>query len=173
MWNTKLLAKGKRVNREFAFISFSSEAEAANAIAWMHGRYIEGLTKDKDGLTVQYEAQGLSKQGPQQPPSAAPAVALPVPMWAANPALQAPAAQQQQKQQLLLQQLQQQNALQQLLVQQQAQHDQATLLHQLQELQQQQQPGNALLLATQGVYGTPPAPSGVLNPPPSGPGSGL
>lgn len=65
MWNTKLLAKGKRVNREFAFISFSTQEEAANAIRWMHGCYIEGLTKDRDGLTVQYEAQGTStnKQG--------------------------------------------------------------------------------------------------------------
>lgn len=61
MWNTKLLAKGKRVNREFAFISYTTPEEAGNAIRWMHGRYIEGLCKDQDGLTVQYEAQGVAK----------------------------------------------------------------------------------------------------------------
>eukprot|EP00775_Hariotina_reticulata_P005202 gene5202-5440_t len=38
MWNTKLLAKGKRVNREFAFISYSTPEEAGNAIYWMHGK---------------------------------------------------------------------------------------------------------------------------------------
>jgi RNA recognition motif-containing protein len=61
MWNTKLLAKGKKVNREFAFISYSSQEEAATAIRCMHGTYVEGLTKDKDGLTVQYEAQGTGR----------------------------------------------------------------------------------------------------------------
>lgn len=61
MWNTKLLAKGKKVNREFAFISYSTPDEAATAIQWMHNAYIEGLTKDRDGLTVQYEAQGAGK----------------------------------------------------------------------------------------------------------------
>ena len=29
MWNTKLLAKGKKVNREFAFISYATPEEAA------------------------------------------------------------------------------------------------------------------------------------------------
>jgi RNA recognition motif-containing protein len=66
MWNTKLLAKGKRVNREFAFISYNTPEEAGNAIRCMHGRYIEGLTKDRDGLTVQYEAQGVGKPGSSQ-----------------------------------------------------------------------------------------------------------
>ncbi|GBF93806.1 hypothetical protein Rsub_06138 [Raphidocelis subcapitata] len=61
LWNTKLRAKGKKVNREFAFLSFSSPEEAATAIRWMHGAAIEGLSKDGDGLTVQLEAQGSGK----------------------------------------------------------------------------------------------------------------
>ena len=64
MWNTKLLAKGKKVNREFAFISYTTPEEAATAIRCMHGAYVEGLTKDKDGLTVQYEAQGTGRSQP-------------------------------------------------------------------------------------------------------------
>jgi hypothetical protein len=59
MWNTKLLAKGKKVNREFAFVSFTTPEEAEAAIRGLHRVYIEGLVKDKDGLTVQYEAQGF------------------------------------------------------------------------------------------------------------------
>lgn len=58
MWNTKLLARGRKVNREFAFISFLQPEAAGHAIHWMHNAYIEGLSKDKDGLTVQYESQG-------------------------------------------------------------------------------------------------------------------
>ncbi len=69
MWNTKLLAKGKKVNREFAFISYSTPEEANTAIHWMHGGYVEGLTKDRDGLTVQYEVQG-SGQGAHHSPAA-------------------------------------------------------------------------------------------------------
>eukprot|EP00878_Enallax_costatus_P004278 GHUV01004509.1.p1 GENE.GHUV01004509.1~~GHUV01004509.1.p1 ORF type:complete len:808 (+),score=279.60 GHUV01004509.1:271-2694(+) len=32
MWNTKMLARGRRVNREFAFISYSTPLEAARAV---------------------------------------------------------------------------------------------------------------------------------------------
>lgn len=55
--------KGKKINREFGFLSYTTPDEAASAIRWMHGACIEGLTKDSDGLTVQYEAQGTSKGG--------------------------------------------------------------------------------------------------------------
>ena len=58
MWNTKLLARGRKVNREFAFISFATPEAATAAIHWMHGAYVAGLAKDGDGLTVQYESQG-------------------------------------------------------------------------------------------------------------------
>ncbi len=37
MWNTKMLARGRRVNREFAFISFRTQLQAARALHWMHG----------------------------------------------------------------------------------------------------------------------------------------
>jgi hypothetical protein len=118
MWNTKLLAKGKRVNREFAFISYNSPDEAGNAIRNMHGRYIEGLAKDRDGLTVQYEAQGVGKPtGLQPPPSAQQAFAP-------------PAATQQH---FLLHQIQQQ---QQMLLQQGQQAEQAGLTQHIGELQQ-------------------------------------
>jgi RNA recognition motif-containing protein len=145
MWNTKLLAKGKRVNREFAFISFVTPEEAANAIRWLNGRFIEGITKDRDGLTVQYEAQGVGKssvsQGHQPPPHLQQII---------NPA----GAAQQTEQQMMLQQLQQQQQQQQgaleLLMQQQQQQQwphtgELALLQQLglgqQELGQQQQGG--------------------------------
>ena len=131
MWNTKLLAKGKRVNREFAFISYSSPEEAGNAIRGMHGRYIEGLTKDRDGLTVQYEAQGVGKPGPQGGGHLAPQQQG---SFVPSPATQ---------QHFLLHQLQasqqqQQGALQMLLQQQQS--DQVASAMQLPgELHQQQQ----------------------------------
>lgn len=128
MWNTKLLAKGKRVNREFAFISYSSPEEAGNAIRFMHGRYIEGLTKDRDGLTVQYEAQGVGKppaqasQGQQQQQ---PGFVGPPPATQQHFLLQ----------QLQQQQQQQQGALQLLMQQQQA--DQASGLEHIRDTQQQ------------------------------------
>jgi RNA recognition motif-containing protein len=62
MWNTRQLQKGKKINREFAFISYATPEEAQRAINFMHGKCLEGLTKDSDGLTVQYEAIGSSKK---------------------------------------------------------------------------------------------------------------
>jgi hypothetical protein len=56
MWNTKLLARGRRVNREFAFISFSNPAAAARALAALHGSRAPGLEKDSRGITVEYES---------------------------------------------------------------------------------------------------------------------
>jgi hypothetical protein len=117
MWNTKMRGKGKKINREFGFLSFSTPNEAATAIRWMHGAVIEGLTKDSDGLTVQYEAQGTSGKG-----AAAQA-------HAAAAALGAHAG-------LLQQQLQLQQHLQ-------AQ----ALAHRRQQQQQQQQPAAGLSLS--------------------------
>lgn len=62
MWNTRQLSKGKKINREFAFISYGTPEEAQRAIGIMHGKCIEGLAKDSDGLTVQYEAIGSSRK---------------------------------------------------------------------------------------------------------------
>jgi hypothetical protein len=179
MWNTKLLAKGKRVNREFAFISYTTPEEAGVAIRHMNGRYIEGITKDKDGLTVQYEAQGIIK--PSQHTQAAQQQQQMLP-----PALQhqlgaAAALQQQQsaaaQQQLLLQQLQQQQQQQgalQLLYQQQQQQGQLALLDLLQQQQQQQQSGALMGLGSSGLSYSGPgsSSSGPTLPPhmPGGPG---
>jgi hypothetical protein len=90
--------KGKKVNREFGFLSFSTPDEAATAIRWMHGAVVEGLSKDGDGLTVQYEAQGSSKPAKAQ----AQAIALAALHSAQLGLLQ---------QQLLLQQQQQQQQM--------------------------------------------------------------
>jgi hypothetical protein len=62
MWNTRQLSKGKKINRELAFISYGTPEEAQRAISFMHAKCIEGLTKDSDGLTVQYEAIGSAKK---------------------------------------------------------------------------------------------------------------
>lgn len=124
MWNTKLLAKGKRVNREFAFISFTTPEEAGNAIHWLNGRFIEGITKDRDGLTVQYEAQGVGKatgRGHDPPLHLQEIVRFGL-------------TGQQQQQQMILQQLQQQNALDLLTHQQQQPWQHASNLALLQQL---------------------------------------
>jgi hypothetical protein len=55
MWNTKMLARGRRVNREFAFISYASPLEAARAVHWLDGCRLPDLEKDKNGITVEYE----------------------------------------------------------------------------------------------------------------------
>lgn len=55
MWNTKMLARGRRVNREFAFISYSSPLEAARAVHWLDGCRLPDMEKDKNGVTVEYE----------------------------------------------------------------------------------------------------------------------
>jgi hypothetical protein len=55
MWNTKMLARGRKVNREFAFISYSSPLEAARAVHWLDGCRLSDLEKDKNGVTVEYE----------------------------------------------------------------------------------------------------------------------
>jgi len=73
----------------------------------MHGKNIEGLTKDKDGLTVQYEAQAWAKAPRmlcQRHWAAAYAAA---PQQAAAAGMQPRAvAEPQQHQQLLLEQMQ-------------------------------------------------------------------
>jgi len=114
MWNTKQRGKGKKINREFAFLSFSTPEEASTAIRWMHGACIEGLTKDTDGLTVQYEAQGTSK------PAVAQAQAAQAAALAAGLHGPAPHAGLLQQQLALQQQLQHARALQ----KQQQQHAQ-------------------------------------------------
>jgi hypothetical protein len=141
MWNTKLLAKGKRVNREFAFISYSTPEEAGNAIYWMHGKYIEGLTKDKDGLTVQYEAQGMGKSTSHAVP---PGLQQHMQQLAAAAASgmhpPAVAEQQQQQQQLMLEEMsvqQEGSSVPQLLPQPPAQQQDDT--DSSQRAQQQQQ----------------------------------
>lgn len=177
MWNTKLLAKGKRVNREFAFISYTTPEEAGVAIRHMHGRYIEGITKDKDGLTVQYEAQGVAKPSPL-------AQAAALQQLGAAAALQQQQSAAVAQQQLLLQQFQQQQQQQgalQLLYQQQQQQGQLALLDLLQQ-QQQQQGGSALMgLGSPnvsggglgfGAAGTSSSPSGSTLPPHLPGGSG-
>lgn len=58
MWNTKQLVRGRKINREFAFISFLASESAHEAIRWMHGTYIPGLVKTPDGLTVRLESDG-------------------------------------------------------------------------------------------------------------------
>jgi hypothetical protein len=68
MWNTKMLARGRRVNREFAFISYASRLEAARAVHWLDGCRLPDLEKDKNGITVEYEngegeANGNSANG--------------------------------------------------------------------------------------------------------------
>jgi hypothetical protein len=175
MWNTKLLAKGKRVNREFAFISYTTPEEAGVAIRHMHGRYIEGITKDKDGLTVQYEAQGVAK-----PSQLAQAAALQQLGAAAVLQQQQSAAAAAAQQQLLLQQFQQQQQQQgalQLLYQQQQQQQQQgqlALLDLLQQQQQQQQGGALMGLGSPGLggYGGPStSPSGTNLPPGQLPGA--
>lgn len=55
MWNTKMLARGRRVNREFAFISYASPREAARAVHWLDGCRLPDLEKDRNGITVEYE----------------------------------------------------------------------------------------------------------------------
>ncbi|KAF6255433.1 hypothetical protein COO60DRAFT_1702833 [Scenedesmus sp. NREL 46B-D3] len=55
MWNTKMLARGRRVNREFAFISYASRLEAARAVHWLDGCRLPDLEKDRNGITVEYE----------------------------------------------------------------------------------------------------------------------
>jgi hypothetical protein len=55
MWNTKLKARGRLVNREFAFISYSSPLEAARAVHWLDGCRLPDLEKDGNGITVEYE----------------------------------------------------------------------------------------------------------------------
>jgi hypothetical protein len=55
MWNTKMLARGRRVNREFAFISYATPLEAARAVHWLDGCRLPDLEKDKNGITVEYE----------------------------------------------------------------------------------------------------------------------
>lgn len=148
MWNTKLLTKGKRVNREFAFISYKSPDEAGNAIRAMHGRYIEGLTKDRDGLTVQFEAQGVGKgsaQG-QLPPQQQQGAFVP------------PVATQQHFLLHQLQQQQQQQGAMQTLMQPQL-SDQAGFLQagDLQQAPQQQQ--QQLGAGSSGLFSSPTASS--------------
>ncbi len=65
MWNTKMLARGRRVNREFAFISYSHAREAARAVHWLDGCSIPSLEKDRAGITVEYESTrtGGNEQG--------------------------------------------------------------------------------------------------------------
>lgn len=50
-----MLARGRRVNREFAFISYASPLEAARAVHWLDGCRLADLEKDKNGVTVEYE----------------------------------------------------------------------------------------------------------------------
>lgn len=57
-----MLARGRRVNREFAFISYSSPVEAARAVHWLDGCKLSSLQKDDNGVTVEYEnGEGDSK----------------------------------------------------------------------------------------------------------------
>lgn len=63
MWNTKALQRNRRVNREFAFISFGRPGDALRAIHWLNGCNIEGLSKDTRGLTVQYECHSRHGSG--------------------------------------------------------------------------------------------------------------
>lgn len=51
----RMLARGRRVNREFAFISYSTPLEAARAVHWLDGCRLVDLEKDKNGITVEYE----------------------------------------------------------------------------------------------------------------------
>lgn len=57
--------------------SFSTPEEASLAIQGMHGAVIEGLTKDMDGLTVQFEAQGFGHGAYQGVPAAQATQAVP------------------------------------------------------------------------------------------------
>lgn len=62
-----MLARGRRVNREFAFISYSCPLEAARAVHWLHGCCLADLQKDSRGVTVEYEngdAQSSSTGAP-------------------------------------------------------------------------------------------------------------
>jgi hypothetical protein len=78
-----MLARGRRVNREFAFISFRDQLQAARALHWMHGCQIEALQKDGNGLTVEYEASAADQQAAKGTAAAAKAVATAVVVKAA------------------------------------------------------------------------------------------
>lgn len=57
---------GRNNNRGYAFVTFATPAEAAHVVSALHGRYIEGLYKNRDGLRVQYSAAA------QPPPAPSP-----------------------------------------------------------------------------------------------------
>lgn len=65
MWNTKLLVRGRLVNREFGFVSYSKPEPAAAAIRHLNGNNMPGLSKDNSGLTVQYECKSNKPQPPK------------------------------------------------------------------------------------------------------------
>jgi hypothetical protein len=55
MWNTKMRGRGKKVNREFAFLSYASRLDAARAVHWLDGCRVADLQKDGGGITVEAE----------------------------------------------------------------------------------------------------------------------
>lgn len=69
MWNTKLLVRGRLVNREFGFVSYTKPDAAAASIRHLNGYDMPGLSKDSTGLTVQYECK--TSKGPAAGGSAA------------------------------------------------------------------------------------------------------
>jgi len=48
-------SRGKKVNREFAFLSYASRRDAARAVHFLDGCRILGLQKDEGGITVEAE----------------------------------------------------------------------------------------------------------------------
>lgn len=47
--------RGKKVNREFAFLSFETPLGAARAAHWLDGCRVADLQKDGGGITVEAE----------------------------------------------------------------------------------------------------------------------
>jgi RNA recognition motif-containing protein len=50
-----MYSRGRKVNREFAFISYNTPAEAQHAVQCLHGLQVPDLQKDATGITVEYE----------------------------------------------------------------------------------------------------------------------
>ncbi len=66
-----MLARGKKFNREFAFISFETEEQAAAAVDHLDGTNNAKLEKDERGVTVEFESTRAAAKAAATTPATA------------------------------------------------------------------------------------------------------